>query len=63
MPEDYRRQNHFAKVPAIIGINAHDGAAIASKRISGLIIQHLEWVIEIGSFMVKKLAYLHITDH
>lgn len=36
MPEDYRRQNHFAKVPAIIGINAHDGAAIANRSVTGL---------------------------
>lgn len=30
MPEDMRRQGLFEKVPAIIGINAQDGAQLAS---------------------------------
>jgi hypothetical protein len=38
MPEDLRRQNQFERVPAIIGINAHDGALIASKWMEHLSI-------------------------
>lgn len=31
MPEDLRRQGLFEKVPAIVGINAQDGAKLASE--------------------------------
>lgn len=36
MPADLRRQNLFERVPAIIGINADDGAEIANRTVPGL---------------------------
>ena len=30
-PDDYRREGIFARVPTIVGINANDGAQIASN--------------------------------
>lgn len=37
MPHDMRQQGNFEHVPAIIGINAQDGAEVANRTVEGLI--------------------------